>query len=65
MLPGGAAARSSTQLSYNAYLYYTFFDKPQSFNALTNEEEVTENNFFESQKIKFSEKENEKLHLKG
>ena len=45
-------------------MYYTFFDKPQFFNALQ-DEEVTGNEFFDLDKIKLPELESEKEKLKG
>ena len=51
-------------MSYNIYLYYTFFDKPQFFNAIQ-EEKVTGNEFFDWDKIKLPELEREKRKLKG
>ena len=51
-------------MSYNVNLYYTFFDKPQFFNALQ-EEKVTGNEFFDWEKTKLSELEKEKKKLKG
>ena len=43
---GGTAVRTALQLSFNIYLYYTFFDKPQFFAELDNES-ITGNEFFE------------------
>lgn len=34
MMPGGTAVRTAMQISYNVFLYYTFFDKPYFFNAM-------------------------------
>ena len=45
-------------------MHYTFFDKPQFFNALQ-DEEVTGNEFFDLDKIKLPELESEKEKLKG
>ena len=59
MLPGGAAARSSASIASNAYLYYTFFDKPPYFNMLLGDS-ATENEFFELEIINFKQKESER-----
>ena len=66
MMKGGTTpVRSDVQLSFNIYLHYTFFDKPYYFNAIE-DDDVTENEFFDWDKIKFSESEEEKRkQLKG
>lgn len=57
MMSGGTAIRTTVQLSYNLYLHYTFFDKPQLFSEIDNDSE-TGNEFFDNwDKINFPEKE--------
>ena len=63
-MPGGTAIRTAVQLSYNIYLFYTCFDKPQFFNAIQTEEE-TGNEFFDWDIIKLPELEREKEKVKG
>lgn len=45
MLPGGAAARSSSQMNMNIYLYYLNLEKPSNFLALF-EDKKTANELF-------------------